>query len=226
MTSTQHGEHDFLDLHGREVHAFAAQMANLGYAQLSDLLIAMFKSGAWRKFQDGLGTYEFLPGEFDYFLTQQGVSREDVMNGVRDIETKAQLEAAMDERRTGQPDYRRRIHQARAANPQRPDRPILPFGYPRSEAKYLLSEGALRQSSPRPPLGDAVRRWVKTGGTTTRAPCQRRSPLEQARIMAKRLDDADLAELLDSIKVEQRRRRQHAESPPSHAALERAGGVV
>src|SRR5437879_6803374 len=96
---------DFLDINGREVYSFASQVANLGFAHFTDLLIAMFKSGSWRKFQDGLGTYEFLPGEFDYFLTQQGVNRDDVMNGVRDIETKAQLEAAMDERRTGQQGY-------------------------------------------------------------------------------------------------------------------------
>jgi hypothetical protein len=36
----------------------------------------MFKSGSWRTFKDGLGTYEFLSGEFDYFLTQQGVHQE------------------------------------------------------------------------------------------------------------------------------------------------------
>ena len=34
------------------------------------------------------------------------------------------LEAAMDERRTGEPGYRRRITEVRFSNPQRPGRPI------------------------------------------------------------------------------------------------------
>lgn len=117
---------DFLDLNGREVAAFASQVTNLGFAHFTDLLIAMFKSGSWRTFQDGLGTYEFLPGEFDYFLTPQGVSRDDVINGVRDIATKAQLEAAIDERRTGEQGYRRHITEVRRTNPQRQTWPADP----------------------------------------------------------------------------------------------------
>lgn len=212
--SSDNGAPDFLDINGREVHAFASRMANLGFAQLTDLLIAMFTSGSWRYFQDGLGAYQFLPGEFDYFLTQQGVSRDDVMNGVRDVETKAKLEAAMDERRTGEPGYRRRIAEVRTANPQRPGRPILPFGYPCSEANYLFNDGTLPKSSPRPPLGSAVRRWVRTGGVTTRAPSQQRTPAERARHLALRLDDNDLAELVAALKHEQRRRQRRAATEP------------
>jgi hypothetical protein len=212
--SSDNRAQDFLDVNGREVHSFASRMANLGFAQLTDLLIAMFTSGSWRHFQDGLGTYQFLPGEFDYFLTQQGVSRDDVMNGVRDVETKAKLEAAMDERRTGEPGYRRRIAEIRTANPQRPGRPILPFGYPQSEANYLFSEGTLPKSGPRPPLGSAVRRWVRTGGVTTRAPSQQRTPLERARHLALRLNDDALAELVTALKQEQRRRQRRATAEP------------
>src|SRR5260370_1037228 len=134
-------EAQLTDLNGKQVYAFASQMANLGFQHMTDLLIAMFKSGAWLHFRDGLGSYDFLPGEFDYFLTQQGVSRTDIMDGVRDIETKAQLEAAMDERRTGEEGYRRRIITVREANPQRPGRPILPFGYTKREAKSLADDG-------------------------------------------------------------------------------------
>lgn len=220
--SSDNGAHDFLDINGHEVHAFASKVANLGFAQLTDLLIAMFKSGSWRNFQDGLGIYQFLPGEFDYFLTQQGVSRDDVMNGVRDVETKAQLEAAMDERRTGEPGYRRRIAEVRIANPQRPGRPIFPFGYPRSEANYLFNEGALPKSSPRPPLGSAVRRWVRTGGVTTRSPSQQRTPVERARHLALRLDDTELAELVAALKQEQRRRQRRVAAEPT-LPLDRGG---
>jgi hypothetical protein len=79
--------------------------------------------------------HQFLEGEFDYFLTQQGVRRDDVMNSVRDIETKARLEAHMDGRKTGEGGYHRRILEMRAANPARPSRPIEPFGYTKTEAR-------------------------------------------------------------------------------------------
>ena len=102
---------------------------SVGLAHFTDLLIARFKSDARHKFQDRLGTFEFLPGEFDYFLTQQGVSSQDVTSGVRDIETKTQLEAAMDERRTGEQGYRCHITELRSTNPQRPGRPIQPLGH-------------------------------------------------------------------------------------------------
>lgn len=208
MSGAADTQHDFLDRNGREVHTFASQMANLGLAHLTDLLVAMLKSGSWRRFKDGLGTYEFLPGEFDYFLTQQGIRREDVMNGVRDLETKALLEAAMDERRTGEEGYRRRITTIRAANPQRPGRPIWPFGWTEKEAKELARDTRDRVAGHREPLGRAVRTFVSSGGATTRRPNEQLPPVERLRRRALRLNDHDLATLLEALKQEQRRRRE------------------
>jgi hypothetical protein len=48
------------------VHAFATEVANVGYSRLKELLLAMLQSGAWRNFKDGVGSYVFLPGEFDH----------------------------------------------------------------------------------------------------------------------------------------------------------------
>lgn len=205
MNTTVNG---FVDLNGRQVHAFASKMANLGYAELADQLLAMLRSGAWRSFKDGLGSYEFLPGEFDYFLTQQGVKRDDVMAGVRDLDTKAELEAAMDERRTDEEGYRRPILKARAENPQRPGRPIEPFGLTESEAKALVEGTRVLHAAHREALGGAVRRWVATGRTTTKPPSRELPSVERLRRSAMRLDDADLADLIDSLKQEQKRRRR------------------
>jgi hypothetical protein len=202
---------ELTDLNGKQVHAFATQMANLGFQHMTDLLIDTFRSGVWRNFRDGLGTYDFLPGEFDYFLTQQGVSRADIMDGVRDIETKALLEAAMDERRTGEEGYRRRIVAARDANPQRPGRPIQPFGYTKSEAKFLADDNSPSHRE-LPALGSAVRRWTKTGGKPASARQERLDPLERARKIALRLDDDDLQELIERLQEEQRLRRGAANS--------------
>lgn len=60
------------------------------------------------------------------------------MKGVQDIKAKARLEAAMDERRTGEDGYRRHILDARNANPQRPGRPIVPFGLNRPDVSGNL----------------------------------------------------------------------------------------
>lgn len=152
MTTTANGE--FVDPNGRQVHAFALQVANLGYARMKDELLRMLASRAWRDFRDGLGRYQFLPGEFDYFLTQQGVKRDDVMKGIQDLDAKAKLEQHMDERKTGDDGYRRRLVEARASNPQRPGRPIEPFGVTKSEAKLLVNaQGAVRAPEHREALG-------------------------------------------------------------------------
>jgi hypothetical protein len=198
------------DLNGKQVHAFANQMANVGFQHMTDLLIAMFKSGSWRSFRDGLGTYEFLPGEFDYFLTQQGVSRADIMEGVRDIETKAQLEAAMDERRTGEDGYRRPILRARAENPKRPGRPIEPFGCTLAEAKRMADADGSERLGRRPPLGMRVRRFRNTGGETSKVPSEVLPLAERIRRSALRLDDKALSDLIEALIKERTLRYESA----------------
>lgn len=198
----------FTDLNGRQVHQFASQMANLGFARMTEELLSMLDSGVWREFEDGLGTYTFLPGEYDYFLTQQGVDRDHVMKGVRDLDAKARLEAAMDERRTGEEGYRRRLVEARAANPQRPGRPIEPFGYTEAEAKSLVSSTRRTAAGHKEALGDRVRRYTNTGSTAR--PVDDTPKWVRLRNQAERLSDDDLDELLDALKAESRRRKRSA----------------
>ena len=137
-------ENGFLDLHGKQVHSFSLEMANANFQHMADLIMAMLESEVWRSFQDGIGSYSFLPGEYDYFLSQRGIRREDVMK-IPDLDVKARLEAAMDERRTAEDGYRRRILQARAENPQIPGRPIEPFGHTIEEAKSLANGNAAQR---------------------------------------------------------------------------------
>jgi hypothetical protein len=202
-------ENSFLDLHGKQVHAFSSEMANVGFQRMGDLLASMLKSGAWRSFKDGLGSYSFLAGEFDYFLTQRGIRREDVMK-IPDVTLKAQIEAAMDERRTGEDDYRRPVLRVRDENPQVPGRPIEPFGFTEAEAKVLVNSTRVRHAGQhREALGVSVRRFTNTGGETTRPPTRVNLPLvERVRRSAMALADDDLADLIESLKQEQRRRRR------------------
>jgi hypothetical protein len=206
MTSAENG---FLDLHGREVHAFSMEMANVGFQRMADLLLAMLKSEAWRSFKDGLGDYAFLPGEFDYFLSQRGIRRGDVMK-LPDLKVKGELEAVMDERRTGEDGYRRPVTQVRSENPQVPGRPIEPFGYSNLDGDALVKNGGRQPASRRhrPPLGDTVRMWTNSGGETKKAPNKSLPLTERIRRSALGLGDDDLSDLIDALQQEQRRRKR------------------
>ena len=208
ITGTENG---FLDLHGKQVHSFGLEMANIGYQHMADLIVSMLESEAWRSFQDGISSsYNFLPGEFDYFLTQRGIRREDVMK-IPDLDVKAKLEAAMDERRTGEDGYRRRILQVRAENPQIPGRPIEPFGYTKDESKALVNgRGGAAAPEHKEPLGDRVRRYTNTNGKTSRKAGETLPLAKRLCRQAIGLDDDDLASLVDSLKQELARRKRSA----------------
>jgi hypothetical protein len=132
---------------------------------------------------------------------------------IRDIEAKARLEEAMDERKTGEPGYRRPILQARAEIPQIPGRPIVPFGYTRDDAKVLVNGSGVAEGAPwirlgghDTALGDRVRRWKRTG--TTIPPADQRPRWERLAASAVRLDDDDLEALYEELRAERAKRRR------------------
>lgn len=195
---------------GELVHRFALTMHNLGLARAADELVSMLDSNRWRKFAQGGMVFEFLPGEFDYFLTQQEVTRDQVM-AIPDVEAKARLEEAMDERKTGEDGYRRPILRVRAEVPQLPGREITPFGYTRTELKALVNgDGSQRPSDHRAALGDTVRRWTNSGGKTKREPGRERPLWQRLVASAIRLDDADLEQFYEAVQAERTKRRQRA----------------
>ncbi|MDN5855976.1 MAG: hypothetical protein L0K86_24680 [Actinomycetia bacterium] len=112
----------------------------------------------------------------------------------------------MDERRTGEDGYRRRLVEVRGQNPHRPGRPIQPFGYTESERKTLVNGGARASRGYRAPLGEVLRRYTNTGSTAR--PGESTPRWVRLRNQAERLDDAALGELVDALKAEQRRRRK------------------
>jgi hypothetical protein len=197
------------DANGEMVHRFALTMNNLGLGKAAHEIEVMLDSQRWRHFQLGAEVFEFLPGEFDYFLTQQGVTREQVM-ALRDVAVKARVEVAMDERRTGEVGYRRNITEARSQVPQRPGLPIEPFGYTQKEAKVLVKGGDSDRVASRPPLGFAVRRYVASGGQTTKAPSEQRPRWERLATSVCRLPDVELARFLESVKTEVAQRKKRA----------------
>jgi len=193
---------EFTDLNADQVHAFALEMGNLGLARVKELITAMYDSGVWREFRDGSGVYAFLPGEFDYFLTQQGVTREQVLHGIQDVEAKAHLEDGMDERRTGEEGYRRSLEEARASVPERVGRPIEPFGYTGAEGRRITGRKVSRE-----PLGRASRQFRITGGVTTKRPNELVDRTTRLTRAVLRLPDAELQRLLEAINYELQTRK-------------------
>jgi hypothetical protein len=192
------------DRNGKLVEAFSLEMANLGFERVAEHIAAMLETGAWRDWQDGLGRVHLLPGEFDYFLSMCGVTRETVMHGIRDVATKARLEEAMDERRAGDNDYRRRYPDVRAT--VGPHRKAEPFGYTQAEVKDLVDDsGGQAAARHRSALGDAVRRY-RTTGSAAKPSRQRRSRVEQIEASIARLADDELDELATWL-TEHRRQR-------------------
>lgn len=206
-------KNDALDMHGREVLGFATTMQNLGLAKAIDMLIKMLESEHWLKFVQGGQTFEFLPGEFDYFLTSQGITRDQVM-AIRDVETKSRLEEAMDERKTGHEGYRRPILRARAELPRLSGRAIEPFGYTQAERKVLVNgsghEDGRFSKVHLEALGSSVRRWTNTQGATSRPPRYERPMWERLLTSAVRLDDDDLEALYEELRAERAKRRRRA----------------
>jgi hypothetical protein len=122
------------------------------------------------------------------------------------LPAKARLEAAMDERLpAGEDGYRRRLAEVRLANPQRPGRPIEPFGLTKVDEIALVSGNNAQRVGSREALGGAVRRYTNTDGRTAKKPYRDAIPRwMQLRNAAERLADDDLNALLDALKAERR----------------------
>ena len=201
-------ENSFLDLHGRQVHAFSIEMANVGFTRMADLLKSMLDSEAWRSYKDGQGEHNFLPGEFDYFLTQRGIRREDVYerpgHGMqRGASRSTWMSGALARTATaartpgprGEPHGAGKAHRA--------------VGLTQNRGKALVNEGgAIGGLWHREALGHRARRYAETGDAKAKSEKNPRSSFERVRSAALRLGDDDLADLINSLKQERRRRQR------------------
>jgi len=191
------------DRNGELVHRFSLQMENLGFQRMADEIIRMLDSGIWQQWKDGLGRVQLQPGEFDYFLSSCGITRDDIMHGIRDMAIKARLEEAMDERRTGEDGYRRRYEQIKPALGRRN---VTPFGYTKAERETLNGKAFQKSPKRREALGASVRRYAATG--TTKAPSQQRSKVRQLEASIGRLNSREFDKLAAWFTDEKRRRQR------------------
>lgn len=104
---------ELLDEHGREVIAFTGQVQNLQrVAELTQSIIAMAESGAWRDYKTALGRQTWREAEYDYFLISCQLERDDVARVLAWNADSSKLAPLMD--REAPPDKRRLL--AAAAN--------------------------------------------------------------------------------------------------------------
>jgi hypothetical protein len=70
---------DLVDANGREVISFTGKVQNLQrVAELTQSIIEMAESGAWRDYTTAIGHQRWLDAEYDYFLISCQLERDDV----------------------------------------------------------------------------------------------------------------------------------------------------
>ena len=107
-----------LKRNGARVLDFSRSVPNLGrLGELTEATVGMLQSKDWRDYSDAIGTYHWLPGEFDYFLALQTVDARDIARLYLTPDQRAELAGAMDRTRTGEARYRRTLDEVCTANP-------------------------------------------------------------------------------------------------------------
>ena len=169
----------FLDKNGEQVVHFAADVRTLGkLGELSDKIIEMAESGAWRRYRTAVGTDSWLECEFDYFLIGCDLEYEDVYRAIKWEKLGEQVRAMMDH--DADPSKRRPLEQAAAKW--------------HSSTSETLVERAVRlgwikkDGAPRSPLSERQRTKQAAGGKTFEQQARER---RQERITAKRRRELD-----------------------------------
>ena len=107
-------EKPLVDEAGDQVLRFMSEARNLSrIGELTDEVVAIAQSGAWRRYRTAVGHDEWRESEFDYFLIACDLSHEDVGRVVAYTREGASLAPLMD--RDAEADKRRPLDEAAAA---------------------------------------------------------------------------------------------------------------
>lgn len=102
------------DANGDQVIAFTGRIRNLArIAELTNSILEMAESGAWRDYRTAVGHERWLDAEFDYFLIACQMQRDDVARVLAWNADSAKLAPLMD--RDAPPDHRRPLETAAAS---------------------------------------------------------------------------------------------------------------
>lgn len=101
------------DANGDQVIAFTGRIRNLArIAELTNSILEMAESGAWRDYRTAVGHERWLDAEFDYFLIACQMQRDDVARVLAWNADSAKLAPLMD--RDATPQHRRLLETAAA----------------------------------------------------------------------------------------------------------------
>lgn len=104
----------FVDDHGDQVLRFVSAARNLSrVGELTDEVVAIAKSGAWRRYRTAVGVDEWRECELDYFLIASDLRHEDIGRIVTYTREGAELAPMMD--RNADADHRRTLEEAAAS---------------------------------------------------------------------------------------------------------------
>lgn len=185
-----------IDTNGRRVISFASQIRNLGrVAELTDAVIDIATSGAWRDYHMATGHEAWRDAELDYFLIACGMHYEDVSRVLAYNKGAKALAPMMDKQ--AEPGRRRSLEEA-ASGWHSPTGQSLAARA--EDLGWTLKGGALRAS----PIPERARAQAKHG--TTFEEHARRQRVE--RIPAERRADLDALAVstLNQLGGEQERR--------------------
>lgn len=178
---------DLVDANGREVISFTGKVQNLQrVAELTQSIIEMAESGAWRDYTTAVGHQSWLDAEYDYFLISCALERDDVARVLAWNADSAKLAPLMD--REAPANQRRPLEKAAADWVSTGTEPLLG----RAQRLGWLNKGGQLAASPVPRRA----RVLATTGMTMEEHARRaraeRIPADRRRV----LDGiaADLAE--------------------------------
>ena len=187
---------EMVDAHGQEVIAFTGKVQNLQrVAELTQSIIEMAESEAWRDYTTAVGRQRWLDAEYDYFLISCQLERDDVARVLAWNSESAKLAPLMD--REAPSDRRRPFEEAAAEWRGAGTEPMLERA---KRLGWINSTGRLAAS----PIPRRARTVASTGMTMEER--ARRARAEQIQVDRRRLLDGIAADVTRSVRDARERR--------------------
>lgn len=208
-------ENTFVDEAGDQVLRFVSAARNLSrLGELTDEVVTIAQSGAWRRYRTAMGEDEWRECELDYFLIACDLGHDDISRIVAYTREGATLAPLMDHNANG--DKRRTLEEAAAAWHSPGQETLISraqrLGWTRNEASRLLRAAPL---PPRVRARQAHGMSMDEHAQQTRAhrlSPERRCELDEliGRVRAQLGDDLERLYVVDQLRQSERRGRPGA----------------
>lgn len=187
---------DVVDANGREVISFTGKVQNLQrVAELTQSIIEMAESGAWRDYTTAVGHQHWLDAEYDYFLISCALERDDVARVLAWNADSAKLAPLMD--REAPAKQRRPLEKAAANWVSTGSEPLLG----RAQRLGWLNKGGQLAASPVPRRARVLATTGMTMDEHARRARAERIPADRRGVL-----DGIAADLVEAVPDEKERR--------------------